>query len=165
MDQQTFSTLCEYFNMVHGITIRTIELFTDQDLDFRPKPDMRTPRELIFHVYSQEKVLAEAVQQGRFTAESASRSNPEEQAGAAELRTLVTVDDLRTYAHACHQIAQNIFSLISESQLNHPIESPFGTYPAWRYFAFAYDEHWHHRGQIYTYLRLLGKQPPMLYDY
>ncbi|SRR5258708_36922464 len=165
MDQQTFSTLCKYFNMVHSITVRAIDAFTDRDLDFRPKPDMRTPRELVFHVYSQEKILAEAAQQGRFAAESASRSSPEEQAGAAELQALVTVNDLRTYAHTCHQTAQNIFSLMSESQLNHPVESPLGTYPAWRYFAFAYDEHWHHRGQIYTYLRLLGKQPPMLYDY
>ena len=33
------------------------------------------------------------------------------------------------------------------------------------YLEFAYDEHWHHRGQLYTYLRLLGKEPPMLYDY
>jgi uncharacterized damage-inducible protein DinB len=94
-----------------------------------------------------------------------SRSSPEEQAGAAELRALVTVNDLRTYAQECHQTAQSIFSRMSESQLNRPVESPFGTYPAWRYFAFAYDEHWHHRGQIYTYLRLAGKQPPMLYDY
>ena len=165
MDQQTFSTLCEYFNMVHSITVRAIDAFTDRDLDFRPKPDMRTPRELIFHVYSQEKILAEAARQGWFAAEAASRSSPEEQAGAAELQALVTVNDLRTYAQACHQTAQSIFSLMSESQLNRPVESPFGTYPAWRYFAFAYDEHWHHRGQIYTYLRLVGKQPPMLYDY
>ena len=165
MDQQTFSTQSEYFNMVHGITVRAIDAFTDRDLDFRPKPDMRSPRELIFHVYSQEKILAEAAQQGQFTAEAAGRSSPEEQAGTAELQTLATVDDLRTYAQACHNTAQNIFSRMSEAQLSHPVESPFGTYPAWRYFAFAYDEHWHHRGQIFTYLRLLGKQPPMLYDY
>ncbi len=165
MDQQTFSALCEYFTMVHSVTLRAIGAFTDRDLDFRPKSEMRTPRELIFHVYSQEKILAEAVQKGRFTAEAASRSSPEEQAVAAELQVLVTVDDLRTYAQTCHQAARSIFSMMSENQLNHPVESPFGTYPAWRYFAFAYDEHWHHRGQIYIYLRLLGKQPPMLYDY
>jgi uncharacterized damage-inducible protein DinB len=165
MDRQTFSMLCEYFNMVHGITVRAIDAFTDRELDFRPKPDMRTPRELIFHMYSQEKILAEAAQHGQFTTEAAARSSPEEAAGAAEAQTLATVGDLRTYAQSCHQAAQNIFSRMSEAQLNHPVESPFGTYPAWRYFAFAYDEHWHHRGQIYTYLRLLEKQPPMLYDY
>jgi uncharacterized damage-inducible protein DinB len=163
VDQKTFSTLREYFDMVHSVTVRAIDAFIDQDLDFRPKPDMRTPRELLFHIYSQEKILAEAARQGQFTAEAASRSNPEEQ--AAELQALVTVHDLRAYAQACHQTAQSIFSLMSESELNHSVESPFGTYPAWRFFAFAYDEHWHHRGQIYTYLRLLGKQPPMLYDY
>src|SRR5262249_54408223 len=165
MDMQTFSTLCKYFNTVHSVTVRAIDAFADRELDFRPKPEMRTPRELIFHVYSQEKILAAAAQHGQFTAEAASRSSPEEQASAAELRALVTVNDLRSYAQACHETALGIFSLLSESQLNHPVESPFGTYPAWRYFAFTYDEHWHHRGQIYTYLRLLGKQPPMLYDY
>jgi uncharacterized damage-inducible protein DinB len=165
LDKQTFSTLCEYFNMVHGVTVRAIDAFTDRDLDFRPKPEMRTPRELIFHVYSQEKVLAESAQLGQFSAEAAGRSSPEEQAGAAELQALVTVNDLKAYAQECHRTAQNIFSSMPESQLNHPVESPLGKFPAWRYFAFAYDEHWHHRGQIYAYLRLLGKQPPMLYDY
>lgn len=165
MDRQTFSMLFEYFNMVHGITVRAIGTFTDRELDFRPKPDMRTPRELIFHVYSQEKILAEAAQQGRFTTEAATRSSPEEQAGATEVQTLATVDELRTYAQACHQAAQDVFSRMSETELNRPVESPFGIYSAWRYFTFAYDEHWHHRGQIYTYLRLLGKEPPMLYDY
>ena len=124
MDQETFSALCEYSNMVHSVTLRAIGAFTDRDLDFRPKAEMRTPRELIFHVYSQEKILAEAIQQGRFTAEAASRSSPEEQAVAAELQALVTVDDLRAYAQACHQTAQSIFSMMSENQLNHPIESP-----------------------------------------
>lgn len=54
---------CEYFNMVHGVTLRAIDAFSDGDLDFRPKPVMRTPRELILHVYSQEKILAEAARQ------------------------------------------------------------------------------------------------------
>ena len=100
MDKQTFSTLCEYFNMVHSVTLRAIDAFANQDLDFQPKPQMRTPRELVFHVYSQEKFLAEAARHGRMTAEEASRSTPEEQASAAELEALVTVNDLRNYAEA-----------------------------------------------------------------
>src|ERR1700674_5327547 len=102
MDQQTFSTQCEYFNMVHGVTLRAIDAFSDGDLDFRPQPVMRTPRELFFHIYSQEKILAEAGRQGRFAAEAASRSSPEDQASAAELHALATVNDLRTYAQECH---------------------------------------------------------------
>jgi uncharacterized damage-inducible protein DinB len=78
---------------------------------------------------------------------------------------LVTVGDARKFAEACHQAAEATFRAMSDEDLARSVESPFGTYPAWQYFAFAYDEHWHHRGQLYTYLRLLGKEPPMLYDY
>lgn len=155
----------EYLNMVHGVTLKAIATFEDQDLDFRPQPAMRSPKELIFHIYAQEKLLAEAARQGRFTPEAASGSNPEDPATATELRTLTTVRDLQGYAQSCHQAAERILGALSDEDLARPVESPFGTYPAWRYFDFGCDEHWHHRGQLYTYLRLLGKQPPMLYDY
>lgn len=84
---------------------------------------------------------------------------------AANLKALGTVSDARAYADACHQAAEKIFRTMSEDDVVRPVESPLWTYPAWQYFTFAYDEHWHHRGQLYTYLRLLGKEPPMLYDY
>jgi uncharacterized damage-inducible protein DinB len=165
VNKQELLARCDYFNMVHGVTVRAIRAFTDEELDFRPQPAMRTPRELIFHIYAQEKLLAEAAQEGRFTMEAASRSNPEDEAGASALKALGTVSDARAYAEACHQAAEKIFRTMSEDDINRPVESPLGTYPAWQYFNFACDEHWHHRGQMYSYLRLLGKEPPMLYDY
>lgn len=155
----------DYFNLVHGVTIRAIDTFTDSDLNFRPMPTMRTPRELIFHIYAQERLLAEAARDGRFTLEAANASTPEQPSGAAASASLETVADLKAYAEACHQTAEGIFRSMSDDDVARPIEGPFGTYPAWQYFAFAHDEHWHHRGQLYTYLRLLGKEPPMLYDY
>jgi uncharacterized damage-inducible protein DinB len=165
MNKQEFLARRDYFNMVHGVTVRAIGTFSDDELEYRPRHDMRTPRELVFHIYSQERLLAEAAQQGRFTLEAANRSNPEDKTAAAELKALVTVSDARNYAEACHQAAEEIFRKMSEEELARPVESPMGTYPAWQYSIFAYDEHWHHRGQLYTYLRLLGKEPPMLYDY
>jgi uncharacterized damage-inducible protein DinB len=165
MNKQDFLARRKYFSMVHGVTVRAIGSFSDEELDYRPRADMRTPRELVFHIYSQERVLAEAARAGRFTMEAANRTNPEDKAGAAEMTTLVTVGDARRYAQASHEAAEKIFNEMSEDDLARPVESPMGTYPAWQYFVFAYDEHWHHRGQLYTYLRLLGKEPPMLYDY
>ena len=165
MNKQQLLARRDYFNLVHGVTLRAIGSFSDDELAFRPQPGMRSPRELIFHIYTQEKLLAEAARQGRFSMEAANRSNPEDEPGAAESRTLVTVGDARGYAEACHQAAEKTFRAMSDDDLARSVESPFGTYPAWQYFTFAYDEHWHHRGQLYTYLRLLGKEPPMLYDY
>src|SRR2546425_12861020 len=103
MNKQQLLAKCEYFNMVHAVTLRTIGTFSDEELEFRPQPATRTPRELIFHIYTQEKVLAEAAQQGRFTIEAASRSNPENEAVAAGLKALATVRDAQAYAESCQQ--------------------------------------------------------------
>jgi uncharacterized damage-inducible protein DinB len=165
VDKQTFLARLEYFDMVHRVTLRAIGTLTNEELDFRPTPKMRTPRELIFHIYAQEKALAEAALQGRFEMEAANRANPEGEAGAEGLKALATVGEAQKYAEACHKAAGDIFKAMSNEDLARPVESPFGTFPAWSYFGFAYDEHWHHRGQLYTYLRLFGKEPPMLYDY
>src|SRR3989442_15857352 len=81
MNKQQLLARREYFDMVHHVTIRAIGAFADEELEFRPRPLMRTPRELIFHIYSQEKLLAEAAQQGRFTLEASNRVNPEDEAG------------------------------------------------------------------------------------
>jgi uncharacterized damage-inducible protein DinB len=165
MTRSDFVAKVEYFNMVHGVTMRSIATLDDKDLEFRPQPGMRTPRELVFHIYTQEQVLAEAIRDGRFTLEAASRSSPETETVVPELQALATVSDVAGYAERCHRAAESILTALAEERLSAPVESAMGTYPGWRFFDFAYDEHWHHRGQLYTYLRLLGKEPPMLYDY
>jgi uncharacterized damage-inducible protein DinB len=155
----------KYFDMVHAVTSRAIAAFADEDLDFRPKPGMRSPRELVFHIYCQEQALAEAAQKATFTIEAARGVNPEDELAAPALAELITVADLKAYAERCHRAANAIFEAMSEEDVARPVESPFGKYPASQYHNFAYDEHWHHRGQLYVYLRLLGKEPPGLYDY
>jgi uncharacterized damage-inducible protein DinB len=165
MDKRELLARRGYFNMVHGVTVRAIEALGDSDLAFRPQSGMRTPRELIFHIYAQERLLAEAGQRGQFTMEIANGSNPEDPANAAAVAALATVKDAVAFANAQHQAAESVYQALSDEQIARKIESPFGAYPAWQFFLFAYDEHWHHRGQLYTYLRLLGKQPPDLYSY
>jgi uncharacterized damage-inducible protein DinB len=165
MTREQLQARLDYFNMVHGVTVRAIAAFSDHDLDFRPSPRLRTPRELIFHIYAQEKLTAEAVRTGRFTMDAANGSNPEDPSNAAAVAALATVKEAVAFAVSCHDAAEAIFNSMSEEDVARSVESPMGTYPAWQYFTFAYDEHWHHRGQLYVYLRLLGKEPPNLYDY
>jgi uncharacterized damage-inducible protein DinB len=165
MNRQQLLEKQDFFNLVHGVTVRAIETFADDELDFRPKPGMRTPRELVFHIYEQERALAEGARDGELSMELANRSNPEDPSRTAAVSALATVADAAGFARACHDAAERIFRAMPEEDIARPVNSPFGTYPAWRYLVFAYDEHWHHRGQLYTYLRLLGKEPPMLYDF
>ena len=165
MTRQQLLDKWDVFNLVHGVTLRAIQTLADHELDFRPRPEMRTPRELVFHIYGQEQALAEGARDGSFTMELANRSNPEDPSRKAAVSALATVADAVGYARACHDAAERIFRAMSEDDVVRPVNLPFGTYPAWICLVFAYDEHWHHRGQLYTYLRLLGKEPPMLYDY
>jgi uncharacterized damage-inducible protein DinB len=165
MNKQELLSRRSYFDLVHGVTLRAIGALADSELDFRPKPGMRSPRELIFHIYAQEKALAEAARQGELTAEQANASNPEDPSATSQVNALVTVQDAAAFARACHSAADEIFKSLSEEEIARIVESPFGKFQGWQYFLFAYDEHWHHRGQLYSYLRLLGKEPPMLYDY
>ena len=165
MNRQQLLARRDQFNLVHGVTVRAISALADHELDFRPKPGMRSPRELVFHIYAQERSLAEAAQRGQLTLELANRSNPEDPSNAPALNALARTDDVVAYARECHEAAEAVFRSMSEEEIARPVEAPFGPHPAWQYFLFAYDEHWHHRGQLYTYLRLLGKEPVMLYDY
>ena len=157
MNKQALLGQRQYFNMVHGVTVRAIGAFEDKDLDYRPTPETRTVRELIIHIYSGEKVMAEGVLEGRVTTEA--------ETAAAEQADIKTVADAQEFARSCHKVADEALATMSDEDLARMVEAPYGSFPAWQYFAFAYDEHWHHRGQLYTYLRLLGKEPPMLYDY
>lgn len=165
MTKQELLARRDYFSMVHGVTMRAIGSFTDEELSWRPAAGMRSPRELIFHIYTQEKALATAARDRSFTMEVANASNPEDPASTASVSALRTVTDAQTYADDCHRTADEIFRAIPEEDVGRPFDSPFGPQPPWQFFLFAYDEHWHHRGQLYTYLRLLGKQPPDLYGY
>jgi uncharacterized damage-inducible protein DinB len=152
-----------YFNLVHGVTLNLIGTFSDADLDFRPKENVRSVRELLMHMYTMERSLAENIRSGKLT--SVDVDNPETEAGKAVLAELKTGADLQAYARRWHQALDDTLAAMSEEEVQRVVEAPYGSFPAWQFFQFAYDEHWHHRGQLYTYARLLGKEPPMLYSY
>ena len=154
-----------YFDMVHSVTMRAIEGFSDAELDFRPADKMRSPRELVYHIYAMEVETAEGVKKGKLDPALTASVNPEDESAKATLASLDTVAKLQDYARKCHNTANETIQALSEEEVARLVEAPYGSFPGWQFFAFAYDEHWHHRGQLYTYLRLLGKEPLMLYSY
>jgi uncharacterized damage-inducible protein DinB len=165
MNKQALLGQREYFKMVHGVRLRLIGTFSDKDLDYRPKPETRSVRDLILHIYGNEKAFGEGIKQGKLSNEVMNRALPESEEGKTVAATLKTVADCQKYAREYHQACDDALAPLTDEDLARQIESPFGAFPVWQYFTFAYDEHWHHRGQLYTYARLLSKEPPMLYDY
>ena len=154
-----------YFQMVHGVTLKLIGSFNDADLNYRPKEGMRTVRDLISHMYGFERVLAEGVCTGKLTKEVEDRAVPEMESGKAATAQLTDIAKCIEFAKEAHQYADEVAAKLTEEGAAKSIETPFGAFPAGQIFGFAYDEHWHHRGQLYVFARLLGRNPPMLYAY
>ena len=165
MDKQALLGQRGYFEMVHGVTLKLMENFGDDGLDFRPQPNMRSARELFVHIYGMEKVWADNMPSGKISQEAENTCIPETEAGKAYAAQFKTVAQLQAFAREAHQALSDRLAATAEADLPNVIETPFGNFPAWQMFAFSYDEHWHHRGQLYTYARLAGKEPLMVYSY
>ena len=165
MNKQALSAQRAYFQMVHGVTLKLIATFADADLDFRPKPEMRSVRDLLHHVYGMEKTWAANIRKPKFEAAEENKAIPETEEGKVEAAKLNSIAAVLAFAKESHQALDEALEAISEEELAGNVETPFGTFARWQMFSFAYDEHWHHRGQLYTYARLLGRNVPMLYDY
>lgn len=165
MNKEALLAQYGYFNMVHGVTLKLIGTLADEDLHYRPRPDMRSVGDLILHTYGMLRSFAVGVAQGELPASVENANIPETPEGKEAMSQLKTVADCQRFAETCFQEIQAALAAASAEQLAAQVKSPFGTFAGWQYFSFAYDEHWHHRGQLYTYVRLMGKEPPMLYSY
>ncbi len=141
----------DYFRLVLGMTRRLIDQFPDAELDRRPAKGARSAKEIVAHMYA---FLVEAADSVR---KSAHHKEPEPSpATKAELLAYVDRQVDRFY---------RILAEIDEAMLQREIAAYGTTFPGWQFLDFAYDEHWHHRGQLTVYLRLCGIQPVMIYDY
>src|SRR5499433_3241158 len=76
MNKQALLGQREYFKMVHGVTLRLIGTFSDKDLDYRPKPETRSVRDLILHIYGMQ-LFGEGIKHGKLTAEIENVAIPE----------------------------------------------------------------------------------------
>lgn len=148
----------DYFDSVVDVTLRALQQLDDKDIDYRATPEMRSLKELVMHIFAQEECHARGVLKGEIT-----HTDMEEAHRTADPIRLVNA--LVDWAGGCHTRAKEMINRMTDSQLASPVKTPYGTFPGWQMLLFSYDEHWHHRGQIYTYIRLLGKQPLFLYDY
>ena len=91
MNKQALLGQREYFKMVHGVTLRLIGTFSDKDLDYRPKPETRSVRDLILHIYGGEKTIGEGIKQGKFTNEVMNKYVPETEESKAVAAQNVSV--------------------------------------------------------------------------
>lgn len=158
MNKAAVTAKWEHFRTINGITMRVIGLIPKDKMDSRPVKDMRTPKELISHMYTAMRAIAEGTVTGEIKL-----TDEDETAAVAKLKTH---DDVVRYATECWKAADKAIQSLSDAQIAGMVGSPWGqSFPGWVCVNIIYDEHIHHRGQLYTYVRVMGIAPPMMWDF
>jgi uncharacterized damage-inducible protein DinB len=157
MDQQTLTRTWDRMRLSNGIGLRVIAQLPEDQLDSHPIPNMRTPKQLVVHVYGMSlKGLVVGALAGRL-------EDLDEPAAVATIRTK---GDLLRYCRECWDAADRAIAAFTDEKLRATVATPWGTpLTGSRCITAAEEEYLHHRGQLYAYVRALGQEPPDMYDF
>ena len=156
-DRQHLTGFWDHFRQVHGITLRTLELIPADKIDSRPIQNMRSPRELIVHLYG---TIVRATPEGVVRAEIKPEDDKE------ILSRIKTRDDLIRFVKESWTAGDKAAAAITDAQLMATVKTPLGfDMPGTMCMEVVSDEYFHHRGQMYAYVRQLGGAPPMMWDF
>ncbi|MEO0471887.1 MAG: DinB family protein [Bacteroidota bacterium] len=68
------------------------------------------------------------------------------------------------FYESCHEESMAIFSQLTEADLMKKCQTPAGTpITTWKWLRAMTEHEIHHRGQLYTYLSMLGIESPPIY--
>jgi len=139
------------WNRIHKETSRIIRAAPDDKLDWRPKDDMFTLRELIGHLPEAELGLVRAALQAKTGQIGFDTSNKT----AGEIAEL--------FDHQHDGLSAEV-SQLTESQLGEEVEF-HGRQVRRAVLLKGMTEHEiHHRGQLYVYYRLAGVEPSKVHE-
>lgn len=79
---------------------------------------------------------------------------------------LETVGGLYEYAKKVHETTNRYFADKSKEEMMKTVKTPWDEMPLMHHLMSAYEHRWHHRGQLYIYLRMTGVEEPVsVFDY
>jgi uncharacterized damage-inducible protein DinB len=156
MDRKIHLVLWDQMRLRHGITLRVIEQIPDDKLAAHPIAGMRTPIELLVHMYAGVRVFAESVLAGKV-------APFDEKAAVAAVKDRAT---LMAFVNAAWATGNKAAHAVEDAHLGAIIDTPWGDpFPGFAMFGIITDEYLHHRGQLYAYVRALGIEPVMVWDF
>ncbi|MEP7027465.1 MAG: DinB family protein [Candidatus Eisenbacteria bacterium] len=158
MNKAVLTPSWDYFRTVNGVGLRAIALLPTDQLDTHPIPGMRTPKEVVVHMYQNIEGITAGVASGEIRDFEA-----EEKATADKIKS---TDALVAWCRAQWDAGHTTFQGLTDAQVQADVKTPWGfAFPGFIMLQILSDEYWHHRGQLYCYLRALGIAPPSIYDF
>lgn len=150
----TKSSILKYWENVRKLTLRLLDLFPEDRFDFRPAETVRSVAEQFDHILVVELYTRIGIVTGEWSLAPFSSERD---------RSRKT---LRDKLYNEHKKTIGILRLLPEGRYLKMYETPFGSLTGEAVIYTAIDEEIHHRGNPYTYLRILGIEPPqMIHNY
>jgi uncharacterized damage-inducible protein DinB len=150
---QDLDSFLHYFDKVRARTLRVAACIPDDAFETSPTGRGFTFGELIRHLAGLERFMFAENAVGnpsRYPGHDASLASGKE-------ATL-------SYATRLHEEAMSMFRSLGEEGMQRTCETPGGAaMPVWKWLRSMIEHEAHHRGQIYTYLSILGVPTPPLY--
>ncbi|MBI5060191.1 DinB family protein [candidate division KSB1 bacterium] len=151
MNKQMLDAKFGYLRMVLGVTRRIVEQFPTEKFDFRSGEGARSVAEIVSHMYGQlpDTIATLVAGESKFSDDVPLKSKA----------------DALKYMADCEAKFWTDWANVTDAQLDKEITAWGEKFTGAQFANFMYDEHWHHRGQLTAYLRMLGIAPVMIYDY
>jgi uncharacterized damage-inducible protein DinB len=157
MDKASFDRVWDYFRTVNGVAALASGMLPEDKLDSHPIPGMRTPKQIVIHMYQNVRGLTQSIVDGKLEDEE-----PKEKAADERIKTKA---ELLQFCRESWDAAAKTAASITDAQLAGTITTPWGhSWTGAESHRILNDEYWHHRGQLYCFLRALGVAPHSLYD-
>ena len=157
MNTTQLAATWDRLRLANGVALRLVEMIPENRLDDRLVPGMRTPKQLIVHLYVMAlREVVECVPRGEI------REITDDEACAP----IQSKAELLRLCRESWQAADAAVRAMTDAQLEAEVRTPWGRSIAGKsMIGIARDEFYHHRGQLYTYVRLVGLEPPDMYDF
>jgi len=138
------------WNRIHRDTSRVLRTAPDDKLDWRPRDDMFTMRELIGHIPQAEVVLVRSALAGS------------DQKVPFDISR--TAGEIASAFDSQHEELVSEVSKLTAEQWKEDVEFHGRRLRRGVLLWFVTEHEIHHRGQLYTYYRLAGIEPPNLHE-
>ncbi|MFW9854625.1 MAG: DinB family protein [Candidatus Thorarchaeota archaeon] len=148
-------------NMAMNPLDKAISIIPDNKLDWKPAERTMTASELAIHVYQCALIYAMGTLNGKF-------SDTDYSLIPFDPKKVRSSTDILDYGNRVKKAIREILPKFTEEDMRKDV-----TYECWgnikirgfESLSTVLEEVIHHRGQLCLYLRILGIQPPFIYDH
>lgn len=153
MEIVSVSSFLDYYEKIWKRTLRVIDKIPHQKIDWKPKSDAFTFKDILIHMVHLERYM--------FAETVVNKIN--NYPGHIKLE-INNFEEMVKYITMIHDDTLILFTSLTDDTLATRCTTPDNaSIRVWKWLRAMIEHHIHHRGQIYTYLNLLDVKSPPLY--